>query len=91
MQPIDKSEAIAQGLDYWFDPSRAVHAIEFFENWLRHSKGKFAGQPFTLLDWQKEMIAELFGWVRVADDLRRYRVAYISTAKKQGKIGRAHV
>lgn len=62
-----------------------MHAIEFFENWLRHSKGKFAKQPFLLLDWQKEMIAELFGWVRVADDLRRYRVAYISTAKKSGK------
>lgn len=59
--------------------------MEFFENWLRHSKGKFAGKPFLLLDWQKEMIAELFGWVRVADDLRRYRVAYISTAKKSGK------
>ena len=59
--------------------------MEFFEKWLRHSKGKFAKQPFLLLDWQKEMLAELFGWVRVADDLRRYRVAYISTAKKSGK------
>jgi len=85
LQPIDKSEAIAQGLDYWFDRDKAVHAIGFFEEWLRHSKGKFSGKPFTLLDWQKAMIAELFGWVRVADDLRRYRVAYISTAKKSGK------
>jgi len=85
LQPLSKSAAKKQGLDYWFDPERATHAMEFFENWLRHSKGKFAKQPFLLLDWQKEMIAELFGWVRVADDLRRYRVAYISTAKKSGK------
>jgi phage terminase large subunit-like protein len=85
LQPLSKSAAKKQGLDYWFDPERAVHAIEFFEGWLRHSKGKFANQPFLLLDWQKAMIAELFGWVRVADDLRRYRVAYISTAKKSGK------
>jgi len=85
LQPISKSEAIEQGLDYWFDPDSAFHAIEFFENWLRHSKGKFAGQPFTLLDWQKAMVAELFGWLRVSDNLRRFRVAYVSTAKKQGK------
>ena len=85
LQPLSKNEAVKQGLDYWFSPERAVHAIEFFENWLRHSKGKFAAKPFILLEWQKVMIAELFGWLRVADDLRRYRVAYISTAKKQGK------
>jgi phage terminase large subunit-like protein len=31
------------------------------------------------------MLAELFGWKRLDDNTRRYRVAYISTAKKQGK------
>lgn len=85
MQPIGKSEAIRQGLDFWFDSDRARHALGFFDGWLRHSKGRFAGKPFTLLDWQAELVAELFGWVRVDDDTRRYRVAYISTAKKQGK------
>ena len=85
LQPLSKSEAIAQGLDYWFSSSRATHALEFFSGWLRHSKGRFAGEPFDLLDWQAEMIAELFGWLRVDDDTRRYRVAYISTAKKSGK------
>lgn len=83
--PLSKSEATAQGLDFYFDPARARHVVEFFEKWLRHSKGRFAGKPFTLLDWQVEMLGELFGWVRVDDDTRRYRVAYISTAKKSGK------
>lgn len=82
---LSKSEAIEQGLDYYFDDSRADHVVEFFESWLRHSKGRFAGQPFTLLDWQRTMLQELFGWARTADDLRRYRMAYISTAKKSGK------
>ena len=59
--------------------------MEFFGGWLRHSKGRFAGKPFDLLPWQGEMIAELFGWLRVDDDTRRYRVAYVSTAKKSGK------
>jgi phage terminase large subunit-like protein len=85
LQPLSKSEATEQGVDFYFSPARAEHALEFFGGWLRHSKGRFAGQPFNLLDWQGELIAELFGWLRVSDDTRRYRVAYISTAKKSGK------
>lgn len=82
---MSKSEATKQGLDWYFNTDRASHALEFFGEWLRHSKGKFAGKPFDLLPWQIELIAELFGWVRVDDETRRYRVAYISTAKKSGK------
>lgn len=76
---------MAAGLDYYFNEHRAAHVIEFFEKFLCHSKGRFAGKPFALLPWQREMLEELFGWVRVANDTRRYRVAYISTAKKCGK------
>lgn len=85
LPPLSKSEAVAAGLDYYFSSERAEHVLEFFTDWLRHSKGRFAGKPFELLDWQAEMLGELFGWVRVTDDTRRYRVAYISTAKKSGK------
>jgi phage terminase large subunit-like protein len=80
-----RPEAEAAGLDFYFDPTAAKHAVDFFEGWLRHSKGRFAGKQFTLLDWQAAMVAELFGWKRTDDNTRRYRVAYISTAKKQGK------
>ena len=85
MPPTLRSDAVRQGLDYYFDPEAAKHAVEFFEGWLRHSKGKHAGKPFALLEWQTVMIGELFGWKRLDDDTRRFRVAYISTAKKQGK------
>jgi len=85
LPPTLRSDAARQGLEFYFDPEAAKHAIEFFEGWLRHSKGTHAGQPFTLLEWQAVMIGELFGWKRLADDTRRFRVAYISTAKKQGK------
>jgi phage terminase large subunit-like protein len=85
LQRLQKSEAIAQGLDFYFDEERATHVVEFFEGLLRHSKGRFAGKPFTLLPWQRYMLEELFGWARADNDLRRYRVAYISTAKKSGK------
>jgi phage terminase large subunit-like protein len=85
LPPTLRSDAVRQGLDYYFDPEAAKHAVEFFEGWLRHSKGKHAGKPFALLEWQTVMIGELFGWKRLDDDTRRFRVAYISTAKKQGK------
>jgi phage terminase large subunit-like protein len=85
LQRLSQGEAVEQGLDFYYDGERGDHAVEFFENFLHHSKGKFAGKPFTLLDWQRDMLQELFGWVRVDNDTRRYRMAYISTAKKSGK------
>ena len=75
---LSKAEAVEKGLKYYFDPDKAQHAVDFFENFLVHSKGQFAGQPFKLLDWQKhDIIEELFGWMRVDKDTRKYRVGYI--------------
>jgi phage terminase large subunit-like protein len=85
LERLPKNEAVEQGLDYYFDPEKAEHVTEFFEGLLCHSKGRFAGKPFMLLDWQRTMLEDLFGWVRTDTDLRRYRMAYISTAKKCGK------
>jgi len=83
---ISKAEAIATGKKYYFDPRKAQHAVDFFENFLIHSKGQFAGEPFILLPWQKhDIIEELFGWMRVDTDTRKYRVGYISVPKKNGK------
>jgi phage terminase large subunit-like protein len=83
---ISKAEALEQGLGFYFDQAKADHAVGFFENFLIHSKGRFAGQPFTLLPWQKhDVIEEIFGWMRVDTDTRRFRVAYIEVPKKNGK------
>ena len=82
---LQRSEAESLGLDYYFNEDRASHVVRFFESFLCHSKGKFAGKRFDLIPWQRELLEELFGWVRVSNDMRRYRVAYISTAKKSGK------
>lgn len=83
---ISRDEAVEQGLDYYFDPKKADFAVGFFENFLTHSKGRFAGKPFTLLDWQRvDIIEELFGWMRLSDDTRRYRIGYIEIPKKNGK------
>lgn len=59
--------------------------VYFFETFLRHSKGKWAGQPFKLLDWQRtQLIMPLLGWMR-PDGTRRFRTAYAQVAKKNGK------
>ncbi|MCF4152608.1 terminase large subunit [Dethiosulfovibrio sp. F2B] len=82
---IADEHAIETG--YYFDERSAKRAINFFERYLRHSKGRWAGKPFLLMDWQKyEVIAPLFGWKR-KDGTRRFRLAYIEVPKKNGKSG----
>ena len=72
---------------HYFDERAAKRAISFFERYLRHSKGRWAGKPFLLMDWQKyEVIGPLFGWKR-KDGTRRFRLAYIEVPKKNGKSG----
>lgn len=86
LKRISRAEALEQGLDFYFDQKKADHAVGFFENFLIHSKGRFAGQPFTLLDWQREdVIEEIFGWMKVETDTRKFRVGYIELPKKNGK------
>ena len=70
--------------DCFFDYKEANRVIAFFETYLKHVKGKWADQPFLLQDWQKSIIANLFGWYR-PDNTRRYREALIYVPRKNGK------
>jgi len=71
--------------EFWFDQQAADMAVAFFETFLHHSKGEWAGQPFELERWQCEDIIEpLFGWKRL-DGTRQYRTAYIEVPRKNGK------
>lgn len=70
--------------DIWFDEDSAAEAIAFFEECLCLNGGQFEGKPFLLLGWQSFVIGSLFGWKR-PDGNRRFRVAYIETAKGSGK------
>lgn len=67
-----------------FDVKAAQHAIDFFTHVLRLNGGEFEGRPFILLGWQQFIIGSLFGW-KSADGWRRFRVAYVETAKGSGK------
>lgn len=70
--------------DYWFDTKAADLACWFFENRLRHVEGEWAGRPFVLLDWQRDLVSRLFGWKR-RDGTRKYRRCYVEIPRKQGK------
>lgn len=67
----------------WFDEDAASRAIEFC-SFLKHSKGEWAGRSFVLEPWQEFVVGSLFGWKR-ADETRRFRRAYLSVARKNGK------
>jgi phage terminase large subunit-like protein len=68
-----------------FDKVAADRACEFFERYLRHVKGEWAGQSFVLSQWQREQIIRpLFGWKR-ADGTRRYRTLYCEVPRKNAK------
>lgn len=73
----------------WFDLERAEIVERFFAEFLRHSKGDFAGQPFVLLDWQRDQLFyPLFGWARQNERgkfVRRFTKAYVEIPKKNGK------
>lgn len=67
-----------------FNEQRANSALNFFECVLKHTKGKFAGKPFILVDWQLEIIGDIFGNVD-EDGNRIYQTAYVEVPKKNGK------
>lgn len=53
---------------------------------LRHVEGEWAGRPFVLSDWQEwDIVRPLFGWKRRDNGYRRFRDAFISVARKNGK------
>lgn len=70
--------------EFFYSPKRANHIIEFAENFCRHSKGKFGGQPVVLELWEKAMLAAIFGFVDI-NGIRKYQRAVLIIGKKNGK------
>ena len=66
---------------------RARRAIWWVQNRCRHSKGRWANEPFVLAPWQKFILSQIFGWERLRDSgwRRRYRTAFVRIARKNGK------
>jgi len=69
--------------DSYYDEDRANYAVAFIEA-LCHTKGKWAGKQFELIDWQEQIIRDLFGVIKQSG-YRQFNTAYIEIPKKQGK------
>lgn len=66
-----------------YNKELADYAVAFIES-LCHTKGTWAGHPFELIDWQEQIIRDLFGTVK-PNGYRQFNTAYIEIPKKQGK------
>ena len=69
---------------YTFDAERAQRVLDFFPDFIRHVKGKLAGQPYELSDWEAFILINLFGFVD-ENGKRRFRTAYVEVARKNSK------
>ena len=70
--------------DCTWDDNAAQTAVEFIERFCTHVEGRLAGTPLKLEPWQADIVRSLFGWKR-PDGTRRYRLAYVEVARKNGK------
>lgn len=80
----DFSKQRTEEFPFYFDEKSAGFAIDFF-SFLRHTKGRWAGQPVMLEPWQQFMIWCIYGWKRVDTGFRRFQIVYIEVARKNGK------
>lgn len=66
-----------------YDEAAADFAVAFIEN-LCHTKGTWAGKPFELIDWQEQIVRDLFGILK-PNGYRQFNTAYVEIPKKMGK------
>lgn len=71
--------------EWEYDSHRANHALEFIENYCKHSKGSMGGKPFILELWEKALIAAAFGIVHKISGKRKYTTVLLVVARKNGK------
>lgn len=69
--------------DSKYNKAAADYAVNFIQC-LSHTKGTWAGKKFELLDWQEQIIRDLFGILK-PNGYRQFNTAYIEIPKKNGK------
>jgi len=81
LKKYKQTRFMAKGSHY--DKKAADYAVAFIES-LCHTKGKWAGKKFELIDWQEQIVRDLFGTIK-ENGYRQFNQAYIEIPKKQGK------
>jgi phage terminase large subunit-like protein len=62
-----------------------VDDMRMFFTALHHSKGEWAPKSIKLEPWQLFILGSLWGWKRLSDGMRRFRLAYVEIGRKNGK------
>lgn len=70
---------------YVYDETLPNKVIGFAEQYCRLSKAPYAGQPIKLLDYQRDIIRQLYGWRIEATGRLKHKTASIWLPKKNGK------
>jgi phage terminase large subunit-like protein len=71
--------------EYEFAEDTADRAISAFPALFRHTVGSYAGKPFELSPWQAFIVGSIWGWKNRDDRTRRFRRAYVTLGRKNGK------
>lgn len=69
--------------DSVYSKAAADYAVSFVEA-LSHTKGSWAGKPFELIDWQEQIVRDVFGILKPSG-YRQFNTAYVEIPKKMGK------
>lgn len=77
----DMKKSEGKSYPYIYRPEEAVPVVKFIEM-LPDPKSR---QPMKLATFQKFIIGLIYGWRKKKDNTRRFRKAYISLARKNGK------
>jgi len=80
----DFDEAKKDSCPWYFDENSALRAM-VFASAMPNIKGPLAGKPLALMDWQKLVFANIFGFKERATDARRFRQGVIYVPKGNGK------
>ena len=78
------ADARAGNSAWAFDDALANRAM-LFASQLPNIKGPEADKPIRLMDWQRFVYANLFGFVEAGTRLRRFRQAYVAVPRGNGK------
>jgi phage terminase large subunit-like protein len=82
----DKKKQLEEGHSFYYDEAKAHKACKFIEAQY-HTKGKWARtkQHLILEPWQIFFICNVFGWMKVSNNFRRYREVLLLVPRKNGK------
>lgn len=84
-----KSDQCAADNGAWFVYEQGDYVCRWIERYCTISEGYLSGKPFKLMEWQRDIVMQLFGWFRFDEEMhvvvRRFRRAFIEIPKKNGK------